>query len=121
MHSLVFIFFSSLILISFSAAADTVKVDSHLLPSADIPDTEEIRIIPSLESLLESVPEEDFFEAQMTEAKYIYAEAIISDLTGDTLDAAYQFELLFEVTILLNQIFSSVQIMFLNKKLTRND
>ena len=32
----------------------------------------------------------------MAEAKSIYAEAVISDLTGDTLEAAYQFEMLFE-------------------------
>ncbi len=45
---------------------------------------------------VETIPEEDIFDAQMAEAKTIYAEAIISDLTGDTLEAAYQFELLFE-------------------------
>ena len=46
--------------------------------------------------LVETIPEEDIFDAQIAEAKTIYAEAIISDLTGDTLEAAYQFELLFE-------------------------
>jgi membrane-bound lytic murein transglycosylase D len=45
---------------------------------------------------LDVVPEEDIFDAQMGEAKTIFAEAIISDLTGDTLEAAYQFEMLFE-------------------------
>ena len=45
---------------------------------------------------LDVVPEEDIFDAQMAEAKTIFAEAIISDLTGDTLEAAYQFEMLFE-------------------------
>ena len=38
----------------------------------------------------------DIFEAQMDEAKTIFSEAIISDLTGDTLEAMYQFDLLFE-------------------------
>jgi len=38
----------------------------------------------------------DIFQAQMDEAKAIFAEAIISDLTGDTLEAMYQFDLLFE-------------------------
>jgi membrane-bound lytic murein transglycosylase D len=38
----------------------------------------------------------DIFEAQMDEAKAIFSEAIISDLTGDTLEAMYQFDLLFE-------------------------
>ena len=38
----------------------------------------------------------DIFQAQMEEAKAIFSEAIISDLTGDTLEAMYQFDLLFE-------------------------
>ena len=38
----------------------------------------------------------DIFQAQMDEAKAIFSEAIISDLTGDTLEAMYQFDLLFE-------------------------
>ena len=44
----------------------------------------------------ENLPEEDIFDAQLSESKMIFSEAIISDLTGDTLEAAYQFELLFE-------------------------
>ena len=55
--------------------------------------TIEMKIPPDM--LVETIPEEDIFDAQMAEAKTIYAEAIISDLTGDTLEAAYQFELLF--------------------------
>ena len=86
----------SLLLISFSWSVDTLQVDSASLPSTDMPETEQITIIPPLENLFESEPDEDIFDAQISEAKYIYAEAIISDLTGDTLEAAYQFELLFE-------------------------
>ena len=44
----------------------------------------------------ENLPEEDIFDAQLSESKMIFSEAIISDLTGDTLEASYQFELLFE-------------------------
>ncbi len=36
----------------------------------------------------------DIFESQLDEAKTIFSEAIISDLTGDTLEAMYQFDLL---------------------------
>ncbi len=96
MHLIFIIFIISSIITSFSVATDTVKVDSVILPSADIRDIERITIIPPFEPFSDSIPEEDIFDAQMTEAKYIYAEAIISDLTGDTLDAAYQFEMLFE-------------------------
>ena len=38
----------------------------------------------------------EIFEYQMIESKLILSEAIISDATGDTLDAKYQFEILFE-------------------------
>ena len=76
-------------------ASDTMKVDSSQLFSTDIKDTSSISI-PTLLNNLESVPEEDIFDDQMSEAKSIFAEAIISDLTGDTLEAAYQLELLFE-------------------------
>ena len=96
LHTFYFKYIVIQIVISFIIAADTVKVDSAVLPLIDILDTAQITIISPLAQNLESAPEEDIFDAQMTEAKYIYAEAIISDLTGDTLDAAYQFELLFE-------------------------
>ena len=96
MQSHLFIFFIFLIIISFSVADDTTKVDSAIFPSADTSDIEQITNIPPLENIIKLEPEEDIFEAQMSEAKFIYAEAIISDLTGDTLEAAYQFEILFE-------------------------
>jgi len=96
MHLIFILFTTFSITTNFLAAADTVKVDSTIFPSADIRDIERIIIIPPLEAFSDSLPEEDIFDAQMSEAKYIFAEAIISDLTGDTLDAAYQFEILFE-------------------------
>mgnify|MGYP002629922594 CR=1 FL=1 len=44
-----------------------------------------------------SPPEEfDLFVTRIQEAKLLYADAIISDITGDTLEAAYHFEQLFE-------------------------
>ena len=46
----------------------------------------------------------EIFEYQMTESKLILSEAIISDATGDTLDAKYQFEMLFESLATLDQI-----------------
>jgi membrane-bound lytic murein transglycosylase D len=42
----------------------------------------------------------------MAEAKTIFAEAIISDLTGDTLEAAYQFEIMFEALSNIEELSS---------------
>ena len=86
------------IIISFGLlfSIDSLQTGSVKILSPDIGDsgTVEIKIPPDMR--VETIPEEDIFDAQMAEAKTIYAEAIISDLTGDTLEAAYQFELLFE-------------------------
>ena len=96
LYSIFVILFIFLFTINFSVAADSVKVDSSINPLTDLPDSGKITIIPPIQHPVNSESEEDIFEAQMSEAKYIYAEAIISDLTGDTLEAAFQFELLFE-------------------------
>ena len=79
-----------------SFAADSLITKSVHLPSPDIVDSGIIKIISPQEMNLDVVPEEDIFDAQMAESKTIFAEAIISDITGDTLEAAYQFEMLFE-------------------------
>ena len=79
----------------FLLASDTIKVDSSRLLSTDVKDTSEL-VIPTFLINHEPVFEENIFDDQMDETKSIFAEAIISDLTGDTLEAAYQFELLFE-------------------------
>ncbi|SVA11402.1 uncharacterized protein METZ01_LOCUS64256, partial [marine metagenome] len=77
-------------------AADSLQAEAVHLPLPDIADSGIIEITLPPEMNLDVVPEEDIFDAQMGEAKTIFAEAIISDLTGDTLEAAYQFEMLFE-------------------------
>ena len=51
----------------------------------------------------------DIFQAQMEEAKAIFSEAIISDLTGDTLEAMYQFDLLFESLSGLDNISKNLE------------
>ena len=76
--------------------ADSLQSKSLHLPLPDIADSGIIEITLPPEMNLDVIPEEDIFDAQMGEAKTIFAEAIISDLTGDTLEAAYQFEMLFE-------------------------
>ena len=79
----------------FVFSSDAIRSDSSQLISTDFKDTSSISI-PTLLNNLDPLPEEDIFGDQMSEAKSIFAEAIISDLTGDTLEAAYQLELLFE-------------------------
>ena len=44
----------------------------------------------------DSLDSEDLFEVQLYESKILLAESIIADLTGDTIEAKYQFDLLFE-------------------------
>ena len=44
----------------------------------------------------DSLDAEDLFEVQLYESKILLAESIIADLTGDTIDAKFQFDLLFE-------------------------
>ena len=78
------------------SGSGSLGTDSTILPFPDLLDSVKIEIIQPANMEFSPVPDEDIFDAQMAEAKAIYAEAVISDLTGDTLDAAYQFELLFE-------------------------
>ena len=85
-----------IILFSLLFSVDTLQTEKLNIVSHDLGDSGSMGIIIPPELAEQAPPEEDIFDAQMAEAKTIYAEAIISDLTGDTLEAAYQFELLFE-------------------------
>ena len=89
-------FIQILIAFTFLYSSDSLQIDTSSLPSLDIADSSinELTVSPDLN--ISPTPDEDIFDAQLAEAKTIFAEAIISDLTGDTLEAAYQFELLFE-------------------------
>ena len=89
-------FIQILIAFTFLYSSDSLQIDTSSLPSLDIADSSinELTVYPDLN--ISTTPDEDIFDAQLAESKTIFAEAIISDLTGDTLEAAYQFELLFE-------------------------
>ena len=89
-------FIQILIAFTFLYSSDSLQIDTSSLPSLDIADSSinEFTVYPDLN--ISPTHDEDIFDAQMAEAKTIFAEAIISDLTGDTLEGAYQFELLFE-------------------------
>ena len=92
-YSLIFI--CLLFRLTILSGSDSLGTDSTTLPFPDLPDSGKIEIIQPANMEFPPVPDEDIFDAQMAEAKGILGEAVISDLTGDTLEAAYQFELLF--------------------------
>ena len=73
-----------------------MQINTNTIPSLDIADSGIIEITVPPDLNISPIPDEEIFDDQLAEAKTIFAEAIISDLTGDTLEAAYQFELLFE-------------------------
>ena len=62
---------------------------------------ENISISDSIES---DIFQQDLFESLLTEAKMFYADAIIADLIGDTLDAMYQFDNAFKALTQLELI-----------------
>ena len=57
----------------------------------------------------DSLEVEDLFEAQLYEAKLLLAESIIADRTGDSIEAMYRFESLFESLSYLNAMKTSDQ------------
>jgi membrane-bound lytic murein transglycosylase D len=99
---------------------DSLQTGSVNILSPDKGDNGAIEIIIPPNINVETIPEEDIFDAQMAEAKTIFAEAIISDLTGDTLEAAYQFELLFESLSHIDELSGNdeFQILEFNRLLT---
>ena len=57
----------------------------------------------------DSLDVEDLFEAQLYESKLLLAESIIADRTGDSIEAMYRFESLFESLSYLNAMKTSDQ------------
>ena len=86
---------ANLILASSIYSQDSLKQDEVPVYTEDIDTTTFTALGIKVDSLFYE-EDVDIFEAQMDEAKVIFSEAIISDLTGDTLEAMYQFDLLFE-------------------------
>ena len=96
------------VLLAFSLlfSSDSLQINNSAISSPDISDSGIIEITVTPDMNISPIPDEDIFDAQMAEAKTIYAEAIISDLTGDTLEAAYQFEILFEALSNIEELSS---------------
>ncbi len=89
------------------AQSDNIQLQQAIETSPEIIDSDvepEITITSTGLDTLEFDSDSDIFDAQLTEAKMIYAEAIISDLTGDTLEATYQFDILFEALAAVDAI-----------------
>ena len=57
----------------------------------------------------DSLEVEDLFEAQLYESKLLLAESIIADRTGDSIEAMYRFESLFESLSYLNAMKTNDQ------------
>jgi membrane-bound lytic murein transglycosylase D len=86
---------ANLILATYIYSQDSLKQDEVPVYTENI-DTSTFTALEIKVDSLFYEEDVDIFEAQMDEAKAIFSEAIISDLTGDTLEAMYQFDLLFE-------------------------
>ena len=98
------------------SGSGSLGTDSTILPFPDLLDSVKIEIIQPANMEFPSVPDEDIFDAQMAEAKAIYAEAVISDLTGDTLEGTYQYyQFICNLYIILIKIrLSNLKCFFIN-------
>ena len=59
----------------------------------------------------DSLDVEDLYEAQLYNAKLLLAESIIADRTGDSIEAMYRFESLFESLSYLNAMKTTDQLL----------
>ena len=79
---------------SASNNADISKIDSS--DSLKVSRNSRNLSIQDVFTYQDSLDSEDLFEVQLYESKILLAESIIADLTGDTIEAKFQFDLLFE-------------------------
>ena len=113
------IYFILSLFITIPFLQDSLKAIENSFYQSEILDSNKIDII-SDDSLDKNFDEDsDIFEAQLSEIKMIFSEAIISDLTGDTLEAIYQFDLLFESLAELDMISRTGIDEFQNLELNR--
>ena len=74
---------------------------SFVIGKSNLSDTS---IINTSDSLNNFLYQEDLFETLFSEAKMFYAEAIISDLISDSLNAMYQFDNVFKALAQLEEV-----------------
>ena len=84
-----------LILFSFVISENDTSLDLNSAFDDKIKSSKNLSIQDVL-SFQDSLDSEDLFEVQLYESKILLAESIIADLTGDTIEAKFQFDLLFE-------------------------
>ena len=84
-----------LILFSFVISENDTSLDLNSAFNDTIKSSKNLSIQDVL-SFQDSLDSEDLFEVQLYESKILLAESIIADLTGDTIEAKFQFDLLFE-------------------------
>jgi membrane-bound lytic murein transglycosylase D len=72
---------------------DQLKIDSTIILKTDKP-AYNTQLEISMDSLF---IDDELFDLRISDAKEMFSEAIIADLTSDTMSAGYQFELLFEL------------------------
>ena len=77
---------------------------SFLFNQEDTSSIKNISIKNGLDSTNNFFVENDLFETLLSEAKIFYAEAIISDLISDTLNAMYGFDNVFKALVQLDEI-----------------
>ena len=77
---------------------------SFLFNQEDTSSIKNINIKNGLDSTNNFFVENDLFETLLSEAKMFYAEAIISDLISDTLNAMYGFDNVFKALAQLEEI-----------------
>ena len=75
---------------------------------------EGVKLVDTLESNYNNIPingdfiEDNLFEQLLTESKLFYADAIISDLQGDSLTTLYYFDNLFQALAQLEELSKDV-------------
>ena len=81
-----------------------ISLISFILFSSIYAEKKDTLIVSFPDTSIPTVFDQDLFESLYTEAKMFYADAIISDLIGDTLDAMYQFDNVFKALTQLELI-----------------
>ena len=77
--------------------SSTIKLNQFNLDTAQIQSTDKPSYNTQLEISMDSLfIDDELFDLRISDAKELFSEAIIADITGDTMSAGYQFELLFE-------------------------
>ena len=81
----------------FSNSSDSV-MNKNILPK---------QIVEANSDTTKSFIPEDVFIAQLEESKILLSDAIMSDITGDTLSAIFSFEKLFESLAIIDEIIEA--------------